>query len=142
MASETIQETGPAAKSIRFVLAGAWNTLFGYLAYVALYYAFGAAGLRQEPRYVGALLGSMIVSIPQAYFCHKYLVFRSTGPVRRELPRFTAVYVAAFTLNLIALPLLVRFTPLGPLAAQGLCTFGIAGASFLFHDRFSFRKAA
>lgn len=120
-------------RRIRFLLVGAWNTAFGYGSFAALYGVTRLVGAH----YLWALLGSQAVSIANAYFGYKKLVFRTQGDVPREAARFVGVYAALFGLNLILLPLLVR-TGLHPLVAQALAVAVCIALSYAAHSLYTF----
>ena len=85
------------------------------------------------------LVLSYALSIANAYIGYRFVVFRSTGSLRRELPRFTAVYLVTLAANLIVLPVALRLLPWNAYVVQGLFTFVIVALSYLGHKHFSFR---
>jgi putative flippase GtrA len=119
----------------RYLLAGAWNTLFGYGSFVVLCRAASALGVH----YLIALSISHVLATTNAYLSYKHFVFKTSGGAVREYFRFTLVYWAIFAVNLAALPALIRATGLGAIAAQGIITAFAVAASYLAHSRFSFR---
>lgn len=122
-------------RKARYLAAGAWNTLFGYAAFVVLCHA--AQALRMH--YLGALTLSHVLSTMNAYLSYKHFVFKTGGAWLHEYLRFSAVYWAMFAVNLAALPALVHATGLGPVPAQGILLVATVCASYLAHTRFSFR---
>jgi putative flippase GtrA len=118
---------------ILYLAVGGWNTLFGYLNFVALYYFLEA----RLPVAV-ILVMSYALSIANAYICYRYVVFRSRGSVLREMPRFTSVYLVALAANLVILPLALRWLPLSAYAVQALFTIAVVVLSYFGHKYFSF----
>ena len=119
------------------MLVGGWNTLFGYAVFALLYY------LLKEHLHVDVILVlSYAISIANAYIGYRYVVFRSSGSMKRELPRFTAVYGVTLAANLVILPLALRALPWSAYVVQGLFTVVIVALSYLGHKYFSFRGAA
>ena len=119
---------------VAYLLVGAWNTLFGYAVFALFYYLLGAH------LHVDVILSlSYVLSIANAYIGYRYLVFRSTGSMARELPRFTAVYAVTLAANLVVLPLALHWLPWNVYVVQGLFTAVIVALSYLGHKYFSFR---
>jgi putative flippase GtrA len=116
-------------------VAGGWNTVFGYLVFVGLYWALH----RSLPTAV-ILVVSWIVAVTNAYVCYRYLVFRSRGRMHREIPRFFLVYGVALAANLIVLPVALRTLPLNVYVVQGLFTVAVVVVSYFGHRWFSFRE--
>jgi len=121
-------------EQIAYLLVGAWNTLFGYALFALLYYLLGTH------LHVDVILVlSYVISIANAYIGYRFVVFRSTGSMARELPRFTAVYAVTLAANLVVLPLSLRLLPWNVYVVQGLFTVVIVVLSYLGHKYFSFR---
>lgn len=126
-------------RKLRYGVAGAWNTAFGYGMFAILCRAARPAGLH----YLYALAAAHVLATTNAYFTHKHFVFKTAGfAVLREYFRFTAVYWALFVVNAASLPLLVRATGLGPVLAQGLFLPVVVGAGYLAHSRVTFVDAS
>jgi putative flippase GtrA len=121
-------------EQILYLGVGGWNTLFGYLNFALLYYL-----LSDRTSVVVILLVSYALSITNAYVCYRYIVFRSTGSLRREIPRFTSVYLVALAANLVVLPLALRLLPVNAYVVQALFTAVVVVVSYLGHKHFSFR---
>lgn len=120
-----------------YLVVGAWNTLFGYAVFALLYYLLGAH-LHVDV----VLVLSYVLSIANAYVGYRYVVFRSTGSMSRELPRFSAVYAVTLAANLVVLPLALRWLPWNVYVVQGLFTIVLVVLSYLGHKYFSFRGGA
>ena len=121
-------------EQIQYLGVGAWNTLFGYLNFVVLYYLLG------DTLSVAVILVlSYVLSIANAYVCYRYIVFRSRGIVWREIPRFSSVYLVALAANLIVLPVALRTLPLNAYVIQALFTLCVIVLSYVGHKYFSFR---
>jgi putative flippase GtrA len=124
------------SEQILYLIVGGWNTLFGYLAFVVLYYL-----LHGRLSVMLILVASYAVSVANAYVCYRYVVFRSRGSVLREMPRFTSVYLVALGANLVILPLALHWLPLGAYAIQAIFTMAVVVLSYFGHKHFSFRGA-
>lgn len=121
-------------EKIDYLLVGGWNTIFGYLTFLALYYMLAA-----RVHYLILLVISNVLSITNAYIGYKIFVFKTRGNYLREYLRFYVVYGIALVLNLILLPVCVELFRLSPPLAQGGLIFINVIFSYLGHKNFSFR---
>jgi putative flippase GtrA len=121
-------------EQIQYLAVGAWNTLFGYLNFVLLYYLLG----KSLPVAV-ILVASYVISVANAYICYRYIVFRSRGIVWKEIPRFSSVYLIALAANLIVLPVALRTLPVNAYVIQALFTICVVLLSYVGHKHVSFR---
>ena len=78
------------------------------------------------------------LAVLNAYLCYRRFVFRSTGSMRKELPRFSLVYVATLIGALAALPFLLRTLGLSIYVTQAGYTVAVVALSYLAHKFFSF----
>jgi putative flippase GtrA len=142
-----------ARQEIRFLLAGAYNTSFGYLAFLFFYWTLGEV-LGATP----CLFISYVPSLMSAYLVQKYFVFHpaawipghetsgrplepaDTGNDRRsEFLRFAAVNTSVLLINLLFLPLAIRYGGMKPPVAQALFLVLAVIGSYFAHRYFSFR---
>ena len=124
-------------RSIAYLIVGAWNTLFGYVVFALLYF------MLQAHLHVDAiLLLSYLLATANAYIGYRYVVFRSTRSVGRELRRFVAVYAVTLAVNLVVLPLALHLLPWNVYIVQGLFTGIVVVLSYLGHKHFTFRSDA
>jgi putative flippase GtrA len=123
------------AQGARYLVVGAWNTVFGYGAFAGLHLLFG-----DEVHYLLLLVVATVFAILNAFWAYRVLVFRVRGNVLGDLARFSVVYVGAFAANLVALPLLVEVVGTPVLLAQAFVLAGTVVASFFAHRSFSFRR--
>ena len=121
-------------QKIDYLLVGAWNTVFGYLVFIALYFIFFA-----QVHYLLLLVISNILSITNAYIGYKMFVFKTKGNYWREYLRFYLVYGAALVLNVILLPVGVEIFRLSPPLAQGGLMFLTVIFSYYGHKNVSFK---
>jgi putative flippase GtrA len=118
----------------RFLLVGAWNTAFGYGLFAGLYLWLG-----QEIHYLIILLLAHAVSVTNAFLGHRYLVFRSQGPIVWEFMRFNLSYLGALLLGMAGMPFLIEVCGLYPLHAQAmLLVIGLI-FSYIAHKYYSFK---
>jgi putative flippase GtrA len=143
----TATDAGPAPRSlartlfedkrIRFLIAGALNTAFGFGCFVAYHHLLG-----ERWGYMVTLALTHVTSVLFAYASHRSFVFRVSGRLLLDLWRFESVYLAALGLNAVLLPLLVELAGAPVLLAQGAITCLNVVVSWLGHSRFSFRRPA
>jgi len=121
-------------EKIRFLLAGGWNTVFGYFAYATLYYLFSA-----KIHYMLLLIVSYVLAITNSYISYKVFVFKTKGNVLKEYIRFYFVYGASLLINLILMPILVEICHIHPLIAPILLLVITVIISYIGHKNFSFK---
>lgn len=129
----------------RFLLVGAWNTIFGYMAFVLLNSLFSHWFSAGPLSYMLAMVLGNVVSILNAFIFHKYITFRSpTGGLAMvvELARFSSTYLFTFLLSLLLLPLFVEIVGFSTRTAGALVILACTVISYLGHSRFSFRNIA
>lgn len=109
------------SEAIRFGLAGAANTAFGF----ALYSALVLLGL---PAFLALLLAS-VAGVFFNFFTFGSYAFRRLE--RRLLPRFLVAYALIYLFNLALLEGLRAATGWGPIVAQLACIVVVAPTAFL-----------
>ncbi len=129
-------------KKIRFVLVGVWNTIFGYLVFIAFDYLFERYFSPRYIAYMSAAVMSNILAIINAYIFHKYITFQS--PVRGkgiiiEFARFFSTYLFSMILGLILLPVSVEVLGIAPRISAALLIPVTTIISYIGHSRFSFK---
>lgn len=129
-------------KKVRFVLVGVWNTIFGYLVFVACDYLFERLFSPRYVAYMSAAVLSNILAIINAYIFHKHITFQS--PVRGkgiliEFARFFSMYLFSMILGLILLPVFVEIIGIAPKISAALLIPVTIIISYIGHSRFSFR---
>jgi glycosyltransferase involved in cell wall biosynthesis len=120
-----------------YLVVGGWNTLFGYLAFAGLYFL-----LHSTLGYAPVFVISYAISMLNAYWGYKLVVFRTPGKFRHEFPRFAIVYVVALGVNLIVFPWLTRTLGLNPYLSQAIFTLALVICTYIVNKRFTFRQVA
>ncbi|MGC2211307.1 MAG: GtrA family protein [Candidatus Korobacteraceae bacterium] len=135
----------PAGQLFRYVLTGAWNTLFGYGTF-ALFTALLAPLGRQS--YMLALIPSAAINITVAFLGYKWFVFKTKGNYLREWIRCVGVYSSSMALSMVLLPVFVfvirhRFglETQAPYIAGALLGVLTVIFSFFGHKHISFRQS-
>lgn len=123
-------------KLLRFLIVGGVNTLFGLSLYPLLLY-FSPTLHRH---YLVALAIAQGLSLCFAFAMYKLTVFRSQGNVVSEAGTFASFYAVVYTLNWIALPVLVEWARISPSIAQVGFTVVTVVGSYFWHSRLTFRR--
>lgn len=121
---------------LRFLMAGAFNTLIGLLAYPFLYLLLTPHGVN----YMLVLVITYVITVTVAFLTNKFFVFRTVGNHLREFGKFVTFYLAHFTVNIIALPILVEIVKMNPLWAQLVFAGMVIVSSYFWHRHITFAK--
>jgi putative flippase GtrA len=128
----------------RYLVIGAWNTLFGYGTYAALTAAFTP---HLPYSYIIASIVAAPLNITVSYLGYKWFVFKTRGNYWSEWRRCFMMYGSSMVLGVLALPPVVYLVRLGmgldrsaPYVAGALLTGFNVVYSFLGHKYFSFRR--
>lgn len=127
---------------IKFLVVGGWNTLFGFLAFVALYKVFRKLFSIDYFAYTSAQILGTFLAVINAYIGHKYFTFKSNVKGRKmvfEFLRFSLTYGLTFLISLILMPLLVEVIKIKPIIAGIFINLIVITASYIAHSRFSFK---
>jgi putative flippase GtrA len=128
---------------IRFFIIGAWNTIFGYLAYISLDYLFTFIFQKRYLAYMTAAVLSNIISTISAFLFHKHITFKSNvrgKGVIIEFFKFYSTYTVTNILGLGLLPFFVEVLKVDPKISGALLIPVVAIFSYFGHSRFSFVK--
>ena len=115
-------------------MVGGWNTVFGYGAWALMQFLLGGYF-----HYLVVIVLAWPINVLNAYLGYRYIVFRSRGPVLKELPRFSLVYLTTLLVNLALLPVALRVLPFSIYVVQALFTGVVVVGSYLGHKYYSFR---
>ncbi len=142
---EELTKHVPPGQLFRYLLTGAWNTLFGYGTF-ALFTALLAPLGRQS--YILALIPSAAINITVAFLGYKWFVFKTKGNYFREWCRCVGVYSSSLALGMVLLPVFVfvirhRFglETQAPYIAGALLGVLTVIFSFFGHKHISFRQS-
>jgi putative flippase GtrA len=120
---------------VRYLLAGGWNTLFGYLVGLSIYYGLdGMVGV------VAVGIMANIVAITMAFVTYKLFVFQTKGNWLSEYLRAYLVYGATAVVGIGLLWILVDGLGVRFWIAQGLVIVITVVVSYLSHSRFTFKR--
>ena len=121
-------------EQLLYLVVGGWNTVFGYGVWALLQYLLG-----DYLPYLVVLLLAWPINVLNAYLGYRHIVFRTRGPVLRELPRFSLVYLATLVVNLALLPVALRVLPFNIYVVLAIFTGVVVVCSYLGHKYYSFR---
>ena len=146
-AGENIARPIPSAQFLRYLLIGAWNTVFGYTCFFLM--NRWLATVMPAYSYIAANLAANFIAITVAFLGYKWFVFRTKGNYLREWLRTWMVYSASMIFSTLALAPLVglirgttRYQTQAPYIAGAVVAIFTVLSSFFGHRHFSFRKAS
>ncbi len=122
-------------RMMRFIAVGLVNTAFAFAVFGALELLWGDA-----LPYLIVLALSHVVAVLEAFAVQRIWVFRVHGRILPDLLRFWSVYLGAFAVNLVVLPLLVEVLQVPVIPAQAGFLAVSAVVTYALHQRFSFRR--
>ena len=136
--SEAGVEVGPTRSDgvlwvlARYAASGALTQVV-YLSLIALALAAGV-------HYMAAIVIAQAICLCFVFPLYRRRVFRSTGPVLRQLVTFLGVWSVGAAMSLVGVPLLVELFGMPPFVAQLVVLVVIFAFSFLSHHRVTFRQ--
>jgi putative flippase GtrA len=122
-------------QQLRFLVAGAYNTVFGYAAFALLFWAFG-----HRVHYLVIGVAANVIAVCSAFVVHRTCVFRSQENWRGSFLRFYLSQLVTLAFGIAALFLLVEFMRMNPLIAQLLIISGSVVLSYGLHRYYTFRE--
>lgn len=126
-------------EKIRFLVIGAWNTLFGlavlWVLDAAIPYDPGSLVEKQ-----GVLLGAWVVSVTHNYLTFKLLVFRTRGNWLREYLKIYSVYAALFAVQSVLMLTISQVFGLSVFWATLPTLVVVTVMSYVGHTCFTFRR--
>jgi putative flippase GtrA len=139
----------PAGEVIRFLLVGAFNTLFSYALYaVAVRFYSGLLPSHSKVLIVDyAQITSKPIAITVAFLGYKHFVFRTHGNYLKEWIKCVTVYGVSTPIELVILSLATKAFllptlthPYAPYLAGIVNSVCIASYSYFAHKKFSFKR--
>lgn len=118
----------------RFLLVGGYNTVFGYVVFVALYYWIG-----DSVHYNIVLLASYVISVTNSYLLQRRFVFSSQSRRMAEFLRFNEVNLAGMVINMGLLSLAVTYVTPNVAIAQAVALVFTIVFIYAGHRLYSFR---
>jgi putative flippase GtrA len=122
-------------KSLRYLLTGGWNTVFGYAMGVGLY------ALLSEYLHITVIAAvSNICAITMSFITYKLFVFKTTGNWILEYGKSYIVYGSMAIFGIVILWVLVDVLSINIWYAQALVILLTVGISYFGHKFFTFRQ--
>lgn len=127
---------------IKFCLVGGTGVLVNLAVFnlTMLVWRLMAGDDPLAAKYAGNALG-FVVSVLTNYYLNRRWTFRSSGDVRRELPKFVTVSIIAYFANLAVFTLCLTTLHIGPNASQLIAIAGVMPVNFLLNKLWSFKGA-
>ena len=122
-------------QSLRYLMAGGWNTVFGYGIGVGLYTILSS---QLHVAVIAAIAN--IFAITMSFLTYKLFVFKTTGNWLSEYGRSYLVYGSMALLSIILLWAMVDYLGVDIWYAQALVILLTVGVSYLGHKFFTFRS--
>ncbi len=126
----------------RFLVVGAFLTVFSYALFALLDTLFSMAFSRRYVAYMSAMALGNVLTVPVVFVFHKYVTFKSWSggkSLALEFVRFVSTYLFTWCVGLILLPFFVEILHIHPKLAGALMIPITTVISYIGHSRFSFR---
>ena len=124
------------SERFRYLLAGAWNLLFGYSLGVSLY-----LWLTNSLHTVFISVIANVLSISMSFFSYKVFVFRTRGNWVHEYIKSYFVYGSVSVVNIFLLWLMIDLAKISVYLAQGIVIFFAVIISYLSHKLYTFKQS-
>ena len=118
----------------KYLYAGAWNTLFGYLSGVFIFKIFEN---NLSVIVIGVIANAL--SISMSFFTYKVFVFQTVGNWLQEYLRSYVVYGAIAIFSIFSLDILIDYLKFNIWTAQALTIILGVIISYLGHRNFTFK---
>lgn len=123
-------------KRIRYLLAGGWNTLFGYGLMICMYEL-----LNKQLHLVAIAFLSSFIAISVSFATYKIFVFETKGFWLVEWLRSFIVYGLATLVSIFLLWLFVGVFDINIYISQAISSALVIIGSYFGHKSFTFKKA-
>jgi putative flippase GtrA len=118
-----------------YLIVGGWNSVFTYGCFAVLYFLLNKS---VAPSLI--VLIAYVVASVNGYLMFRTFVFMPVRHPLVEYARLQAVYLPILAFNMIALPLALTYTSLGPYLAQALLALVAIVVAYVGNKYFAFRK--
>ena len=102
---------------IKFLIVGAWNTLFGIIVFILLLSFLERVLINERLIYLLSIFLSHFIAVLNAYIFHKFFTFQSKEKgiaALHEFRRFSSSYLGTLILNLVIISFMVEFFEMQP----------------------------
>lgn len=128
---------GTLNEKARFLVVGAYNTAFGYMAFVGLYLWF-----KESIHYLIVVAIAHLISVANAFLTQRRLVFRDNSPLLASFVRFNVATTISLLFGLAGMALLVDGVGIPPLISQAIVTILSTIGIYILHRRYTFRYSS
>ena len=128
---------------IRFLLVGAWNTLFGYLVFLLFLFLLEKIFNNERQIYSLSIAFSHLISVINSFIFHKVVTFVSKQKgleLVYEFRRFFNSYIITFLLNLSLISIQVELLSLNPRIAGAISLPIVTVVTFFLLSKYAFNK--
>ena len=128
---------------IRFLLVGAWNTLFGYLVFLLFLFLLEKIFNNERQIYSLSIAFSHLISVINSFIFHKVVTFLSKQKgleIVYEFRRFFNSYIITFLLNLSLISIQVELLSLDPRIAGAISLPIVTVVTFFLLSKYAFKK--
>lgn len=119
---------------ILYLVVGAWNALFQYAVFAACWYLLSP---HLHPDII--LLIAYLIASVNGFLGFRYVVFKPASHPVVEYLKFQVVYVPLLTVNMVALPLLLKHTDLNAYVIQAAFALFVIVVGYIGNKYFTFR---
>ena len=133
----------PPGQLLRYLIVGAWNTIFGYGCFAILTAVLDPVVAHA---YIIANVLAILINVTVAFLGYKWFVFKTKGNYLWEWLRVMSVYSTTIVVSILALPVLVfiirsisHVDKAAPYIAGAVLAASSVLFSFVGHKKFSFR---
>ena len=129
---------------IRFLIVGAWNTLFGIIVFILFLYFLERIFVNERLTYLVSVFLSHCFAVLNAYIFHKFFTFQSKEKglaAFYEFQRFFSSYLVTLILNLAMVSFLVEFFKMQPEISGAISIPICVVVTYFLLSKYSFNKA-
>lgn len=122
-------------KKMRYLIAGGWNTVFGYVLMIVMYET-----LKPYLHYTTIALPAGVIAISMSFLTYKLFVFRTKGPWLIEWMRSFVTYGVGMILSILLSWVMLDYFFWSIYIAQAVSTVAVFFASYFGHLNFTFKE--
>jgi len=123
-------------KRARYLFAGVVNTMAGYLIFPIIF----LMTRNKNIEYVWVLIVSSVICVNLAFLNNKYYVFKSKANISGEYVKFWVFHLINLVINIISLPVLIKYMDNSPIIAQTFYTTFAIVVGYIWHNKYTFKK--
>ena len=128
---------------IRFLIVGAWNTLFGIIVFILLLNYLERVLINERLIYLLSIFLSHFIAVLNAYIFHKFFTFQSKEKgiaALHEFRRFFLSYLGTLILNLVIISFMIEFFGIQPEISGAISIPICVVIMYFLLSKYSFKK--